>query len=146
MIATVDIMEVIDQSERLGKLIVQSEIAQHYRHCKHKLVNDPSAQRLIQRFTEVKDKYEEVQRFGKYHPDFKQISTEMRQIKRNLDLHDTIAEFKQAETGLESLLNEVSAIIAREVSPSIKVPTGNPFFDNRGCGGGCGAGGPCGCG
>ncbi|MGQ0518661.1 YlbF family regulator, partial [Bacillus sp. D-CC] len=49
------------------------------------------------------------------------------------------------ETALQKLLDEVSVAIGSEVSSSIKVPTGNPFFDAGGCGGGCGTGGGCGC-
>ena len=46
---------------------------------------------------------------------------------------------------MQKLLDEVSVAIGSEVSSSIKVPTGNPFFDAGGCGGGCGTGGGCGC-
>ncbi len=42
---------------------------------------------------------------------------------------------KRAETALQKLLDEVSVAIGSEVSSSIKVPTGNPFFDAGGCGG-----------
>ncbi len=43
------------------------------------------------------------------------------------------------------VIRRVSVAIGSEVSSSIKVPTGNPFFDAGGCGGGCGTGGGCGC-
>ena len=98
-------------------------------------------QTLIQQFTAMKERYEEVQRFGKYHPDYTTVSMKMRELKRSVDLHDKVAAFKRAETALQKLLDEVSVAIGSEVSSSIKVPTGNPFFDAGGCGGGCGTGG-----
>ncbi len=145
MIATSDLLEVIENSELLATYISQSEIALNYKRARKTLDEDVDAQILIAQFTQMKEKYEEIQRFGKYHPDFDKVSSEMRAVKRKLDLHDTIANFKKAEAEFEQLLNEVSRIIADAVSPHIKVPTGNPFFDNRSCQGGCGAGGPCGC-
>ncbi len=102
-------------------------------------------QTLIQQFTAMKERYEEVQRFGKYHPDYTFVSTKMRELKRSVDLHDKIAAFKRVETALQKLLDEVSVAIGSEVSSSIKVSTGNPFFDAGGCGGGCGTGGGWGC-
>lgn len=145
MIATSDLLEVIENSEILATYITQSDIAMNYKQARKELDEDVNAQLLIAQFIQMKEKYEEVQRFGKYHPDFKDVSTDMRELKRELDLHETIATFKKAESELEKLLNEVSRIIADAVSPQIKVPTGNPFFDNRSCQGGCGSGGACGC-
>lgn len=145
MIATSDLLQVIENSELLATYITQSEIAFNYKEAKQRLDKDVDAQLLIAQFTQMKEKYEEVQRFGKYHPHFHTVVTDMREIKRKLDLHETIANFKKAERDLEQLLNEVSRIIADAVSPHIKVPTGNPYFDNRSCQGGCGAGGKCGC-
>jgi cell fate (sporulation/competence/biofilm development) regulator YlbF (YheA/YmcA/DUF963 family) len=146
IIATLESVMVLDEAEQLARMIIQSETAEHYRQCYNRLQKDEAAQKLIQRFSKMKDRYEEVQRFGKYHPDYSSVSKEMRQLKRDVDLHDTIAAFKKAETEMQKLLDEVSVIIGREISPSIKVPTGNPFFDAiGGCSGGCGTGGSCGC-
>ncbi|PWA13387.1 regulator [Pueribacillus theae] len=146
MIATSDLLEVIENSNMLATYISQSEIANKYRQAKESLAHNLEAQQLIARFSKMKEEYDEVQRFGKYHPNFTEISTKMRHLKRELDLNEAVAAFKQSEADLESLLNEVSAIIAGAVSPFIKVPTGNPFFDNRSCEGGCGSGGACNCG
>ncbi|MFN3367399.1 MAG: YlbF family regulator, partial [Exiguobacterium mexicanum] len=71
---------------------------------------------------------------------------EMHLVKRRLDVQPEVASFKKAERSLDKLLGEVSELLAFSVSPKIKVPTGNPFFDEGGCSGGgsCG-GGSCGC-
>lgn len=52
-------------------------------------------QTLIQQFTAMKERYEEVQRFGKYHPDYTTVSMKMRELKRSVDLHDKVAAFKE---------------------------------------------------
>lgn len=145
MLATMSTYELIDEASELGQAVLQSEPFLVYLRTKKELEADSLAQERIRRFNEMKDQFEEVQRFGKYHPDHDQVSADIRQIKREMDLSPTVAAFKKAERELESLLNEISELIARAVSDTIKVPTGNPFFDNMSCSGGCGSGGGCGC-
>ncbi|OIJ17725.1 regulator [Anaerobacillus alkalidiazotrophicus] len=137
--------EIITDSMTLADMILQSEQYHKYKSTKKALQMDFTAEEMIWEFNKLKDKFEEVQRFGKYHPDYANVSKEVREMKRKLDLYDPIASFKKAEKQLEELLNEISLIIAHAVSDKIKVPTGNPFFDSMSCGGGCGAGGSCGC-
>jgi cell fate (sporulation/competence/biofilm development) regulator YlbF (YheA/YmcA/DUF963 family) len=146
MIATIDSIQLIDEATVIGKMISDSEIAEEYRLCKYKLETDIDVKALIKKFSVMKERYEEVQRFGKYHPDYDTVSKDVRVLKRELDLNEVVANFKKAETNLEGLLIEISQTIAGAVSTNIKVPTGNPFFDNTSCGGGCGSGGACSCG
>ncbi|MBM7644239.1 cell fate (sporulation/competence/biofilm development) regulator YlbF (YheA/YmcA/DUF963 family) [Scopulibacillus daqui] len=143
MIATMEHVSVLEETDGLIGMLKHCDVFEHYRHMKDELRKDQEAQTLMRKFVKVREKYDEVQRFGKYHPDYKQVIQEMMDIKRDIDLNDTIAAYKKAEEQMESLLNDISLEIARAVSDSIKVPTGNPFFD-RGCGG-CGTGGKCGC-
>lgn len=145
ILTTIERMEVISKAENLAAMVIQSEAAEEYRRCLYRLKHDQEAQQLISEFVKLKDYYEEVQRFGKYHPDYKTISKKMRELKRKLDLHDSIATFKIAENNVQALLDEIGITIGRAVSPQIKVQTGSPFFDTGGVGGGCGAGGACGC-
>lgn len=134
----------LEEAEQLVSMILQSDIAEHYRQCLYSVKNDPETQRKIHEFADMKDRYEEVQRFGKYHPDYKEVMGKIRIVKRDLDMDEVVAEFKKAENDLQGLLDEVSVIIGRSVSESVKVPTGNPFFESS-CSGGCGSGGSCGC-
>jgi cell fate (sporulation/competence/biofilm development) regulator YlbF (YheA/YmcA/DUF963 family) len=143
---TTESVRIIDKAEELSQMILKSEVADQYRHSFYQLKQDEKAQAIIQKFMKTKERYEDVMRFGKYHPDYQQISKEMREVKRELDLNDHIAAFKKAERSLQTLLDEISVLIGRAVSEHIKVPTGNPFFDTvSSCGGGCGSGGGCGC-
>lgn len=146
MFATIESVNLIDEAELLGTFVVRSEIAEDYRRTLNTLKADKSAQKVIAKFVEIKELYEDVQPFGKYHPDYKEITKAMREAKRELDLHQAVISFKKAEKELQSLLDEISVELGRAVSPNIKVPTGNPFFDTgSSCGGGCGSGGSCGC-
>ncbi|GAE24123.1 ComK regulator [Halalkalibacter wakoensis JCM 9140] len=145
MLATISTLELIDEASELGQAVIQSDIYQEYIIAKKEMQDDLDAQKRIAKFNQLKEQYEEVQRFGRYHPDYDKVSTNIRQAKREVDLTETVSLFKKAERDLESLLNEICEIIAKSVSQTIKVPTGNPFFDNMSCSGGCSSGGGCGC-
>jgi cell fate (sporulation/competence/biofilm development) regulator YlbF (YheA/YmcA/DUF963 family) len=145
--ATIEQVQLLEEAEVLSKMILQSDTVEVYYDCLNNVRKDKDAQNKIKRFVKMKEQYEEVQRFGTYHPDYKVIMKDIRELKRDIDLHESIASFKKAETALQQLLNEVSVLVGRSVSEHVKVPTGNPFFDSGGgCGGGCGSGGSCGCG
>ncbi|WP_018921388.1 YlbF family regulator [Salsuginibacillus kocurii] len=135
----------LDESYELGQIVLNSDVYAHYINTRAFLEQDEEAQLLIKQFIQKKEDYEEVERFGKYHPDYSRLTKEIRSVKREVDQNETIATFKKAEKELEQLLNDISAEIAGMISSTIKVPTGNPFFDQMSCGGGCGSGGSCGC-
>ncbi|RSK26914.1 YlbF family regulator [Bacillus sp. HMF5848] len=147
MIATLEKVQILDEADGLAKMILSSDVADHYRHCLYILKHDKNAQSFISQFMKAKDQFEDVQRFGRYHPDYKKLSSQVRQLKRELDLLESVANFKKAENQLQHLLDEISVLIGHSVSKQIKVATGNPFFDTgSNCGtGGCGTGGKCGC-
>jgi cell fate (sporulation/competence/biofilm development) regulator YlbF (YheA/YmcA/DUF963 family) len=142
VIASLDIASFLNEAHELGQTILQSEEAKHYLRSRTELGKDQEAQALIRSFVKKKEEFEEVERFGKYHPDHDRVKKEMRELKRTMDMNDNVVQFKKAERELESILNEVSKIVAFAVSEDIKIPTGNPFWDQSGCGGsGCGSGG-----
>lgn len=138
-------VEILEEAEQLVSMILQSDVAEHYRECLYSVKSSLSTQRKIKGFVDMKNRFEEVQRFGKYHPDYKEVMGQIRVVKRELDMDEVVAEFKRAENDLQALLDEVSVIIGRSVSESVKVPTGNPFFESSCSSGGCGTGGGCGC-
>ncbi|MDP4085701.1 MAG: YlbF family regulator [Bacillota bacterium] len=141
MLATIEGIELLERSEILAKMILDSDIAAQYRVCLYNLRESEESQKKIRDFVKLKDLYEDVQRFGKYHPDYKKIMFEVRKAKREMDLDPFVAEFKLAENDLQGLLDEVSVLIGGAVSENIKVPTGDPFFEHSSCSGGCGSGG-----
>lgn len=143
---TLEKIQLLDKTDQLAAMIIQSEIAEHYRQCFYNMKHDQDTQRKIKEFLNLKEQYEEVQRFGKYHPNYQSVKSKIREVKREMDLDPNVAAFKIAENDLQALLDEISVMIGQSVSKNIKVPTGNPYFDTlSGCSGGCGTGGSCGC-
>lgn len=146
MLATIERIELLEKAEELVQMVLDSDIAENYRQCLYRVKSSVETQTKIKAFVKMKERYEEVQRFGRYHPDYKEVMTQIRVLKRDVDLDESVAEFKKAENDFQGLLDEISVLIGRSVSDSVKVPTGNPFFDTgSSCSGGCGSGGSCGC-
>lgn len=147
MIATtMELINAADAADELGEMILQSETAIKYRDCYNTLYKNESVKRKIFAFSRLKDQYEDVQRFGRYHPDYKKIMMETRQAKREMDMDEHVAAFRRAETELQQLLDDVSLLIARSVSDQVKVPGAGSVFSSA-CGS-CGSnesGGSCGC-
>jgi cell fate (sporulation/competence/biofilm development) regulator YlbF (YheA/YmcA/DUF963 family) len=139
MLATTERIQLLEHADVLAKMVLQSDVAEQYRICLYKLKNSETSQRKISHFVKIKELYEEVQRFGKYHPDYKRVMKEVRESKREMDMDPIVAEFRVAENELQSLLDEISVLLGGAVSKQVKVPTGNPFFETgSSCGGSCG--------
>lgn len=147
MLATMENMALLDLSDELAGMILDSEEVQNYQQCKQALLDDATSQKSIRQFIRIKEQYEEVQRFGRYHPDYKEVTRKTRSYKREVDMNQNVAAFRRAEMDLQSLLDEISLLLASAVSDNIKVPTGNPFFETKSAcsSGSCSTGGGCGC-
>ncbi|MEW9501422.1 YlbF family regulator [Jeotgalibacillus marinus] len=146
MFSTIERMELLDLSEELSEMIMHSDITVQYLHYYHELKSSKESMDKINRFVKLKELYEEVQRFGRYHPDYTRVMKEIRETKREMDMDSNVAQFRIAENKLQGMLDEVSLLIGHAVSENVKVPTGNAFFDSSsGCSGGCGTGGGCSC-
>ncbi|MFM1653032.1 YlbF family regulator [Brevibacillus sp. B_LB10_24] len=142
-IEPLDMAEMLSQSYALADMINSSCEVSAYLQAKQAMEQDEEAQRLLHLFERKKVQFEEVQRFGKYHPDFHKVSAELRQLKRSLEMLDSVQNFKRAENKLDEMLYSVGRLIADAVSPEIKVPSNNPILEAKASG--CGSGGSCGC-
>lgn len=146
MIGTLEYVDVLDRSEQLGKMVLESDVMEAYQQARYDLNQDKDAQQLIKAFQDIKIHYEDVQRFGRYHPDYNEIMKNVRSTKRNMDMNSKVAAFKIAERNLQRFLDEISEMIALSVSDQIMVPKDGAALTDSGCGsGGCGSGGSCGC-
>lgn len=146
MIVTLEYIEILDKTDYLAEMVVKSDVMAHYKHAKKELDNNDEAQNLIKRFINIKDHYDDVQRFGRYHPDYNEIMKNVRSEKRKMDMNGYVAAFKVAERELQRFLDEISEYIAKSVSDNIKVPKDGLALTDGGCAsGGCGTGGSCGC-
>ncbi|WP_430791412.1 YlbF family regulator [Virgibacillus flavescens] len=144
MIGTMEIVDILDRSEGLGKMILQSDVMEAYNTSQTDLLDDKNSQKLIKDFADIKEHYEDVQRFGRYHPDYSVIMKKVRSIKREMDMDDKVAAFKIAERNLQKLLDEISTDVAMSVGDMIKAPKDGAALSDGGCGCGSGSSG-CGC-
>ncbi|NAP01155.1 YlbF family regulator, partial [Halomonas sp. MG34] len=108
MIATLEYVDILDRSELLGKMVLDSDVMESYNNSLQELNEDKEAQRLIKAFKDIKVHYEDVQRFGRYHPDYNDIMKRVRSVKREMDMNEKVATFKIAERNLQKLLDEIS--------------------------------------
>ena len=60
----------------------------------------------------MKERYEEVQRFGRYHPDYNIVMKSIRVQKRDLDMNEQVAALRLAENDVQELLDQVGIIVA----------------------------------
>ncbi|GAB3068093.1 YlbF/YmcA family competence regulator [Virgibacillus ainsalahensis] len=143
MIATMEYVDILDRSEELGKMVLDSDVMAAYNNSQTALNEDEEAQKLIKAFADIKSHYEDVQRFGRYHPDYNKIMKQVRSTKRDMDMNEKVAAFKIAERNLQKLLDEISQYVALSTSEQIKAPKDGAAMTDSGCG--CGSGGGCGC-
>ncbi len=146
MLMTSDWVFILDEVDELSAMILSSQAAQNLRQAYKAVYEDAELSTQIKTFQRLKDLYEDVQRFGKYHPDYNTIMKKIRTEKRQLDLNDLVAALKLAENDYQDLLDEISLMIGHSVSEAVKVPVSNPFLaSSSSCGTGCGTGGGCSC-
>lgn len=146
MMMTSEWLHILDGADELSAMILQSEPVQQYRLAHKAVYENEALVQQINAFQRMKDQYEDVQRFGKYHPDYNTIMKSIRKQKRELDLNEAICALRVAENEVQYLLDEVSLLIGRSVSEAVKVPMSNPFFETgASCGSSCGTSGGCGC-
>ena len=134
---TEETLDIIDDIEDISDMIVQSDIYVSYRRAKMQLDADDEASLLYQAFLKVKDKYDDVMRFGKSHPDYKDIMLETRKRKRAYEMLPVVMEYKAKEVALQNLIDEVMSKIAFAVSEHVKIETAcnehsmlRPMFDD----------------
>lgn len=138
-------LDIIENAEELSEMVLKSETVEAYRKAYIRVYSNPELREEIAAFNRMKDLYEEVQRFGRYHPDYQTVMKEIRLKKRALDINELVADLRLAENDVQQLLDEIGVLIGQSVSEAVKVPTGDGIFAGSACGGGCGSGGSCSC-
>ena len=86
MLMTSDWVFILDEVDELSAMILSSQAAQNLRQAYKAVYEDAELSIQIKTFQRLKDQYEDVQRFGKYHPDYNTIMKKIRTEKRQLDL------------------------------------------------------------
>ncbi|MDR2832866.1 MAG: YlbF family regulator, partial [Streptococcaceae bacterium] len=110
--------------------IKNSLIYQTYISLKEELENDEQVNILRQNFEKEKAQFDKIKEYGFHAPGYRELQTKTQQAKRALDMYEVVANFRQAENQLQTLLDEITQKIASCVSQDILIESGNPFFDN----------------
>lgn len=114
--------EIIDKTYDLIDEIKSEVTYKRLLELKKFIDTDEFLNELIKAFNKVKLTYEEVAKYGKYHPDLKKVQLELSSIKEELYSNVVIKEYKMLEKKLQSKLDEISSEIATSVSSKIKHP------------------------
>lgn len=137
-VVDMDVTTFVPQAQEVGMLINQSAEMDTYLFAKQQLEHDAEAQSYIAKFKKAKEKFEECERFGHFHPNYHEALDAVTEVQAQLDALEVVQAFKTAETALDELLYDVAKTIALAVSESVKVPSNNILPDA-----GCGSGGSC---
>lgn len=84
--------------------------------------NNIEIQSMIETFNKNKTKFEEVSKYGKYHPDLKKVQKELSESKNQLFLNDVVKEIKQLEKDIQHDLDKISREISQSISNKIRFP------------------------
>lgn len=139
MIYTDEVFALEDCLFELCDNIISSELTTKHLHNRLLIETTPTTKAKEQEFVRARQKFEQVEAYGKYAPDYTEKRRKLRQEKRALDMDPHVAAFRASERDLQNVLDRVTYEIAQSVSPDIKIDAGNPFFEfaQRGCGGNC---------
>ncbi|QYR23684.1 YlbF family regulator [Paenibacillus sp. sptzw28] len=138
---SLDMAALLLNAYEIGDMINQSAEVAEYAYWKSAVDRDQEVAALVRQFAKAKEKFEECQRFGRFHPDFNAAKDVVDAIQLKLGQIESVIRFKAAEQAVDELLHEIAKQIAASVSETIKVPGNDPLAK----GGGCGSGGSCGC-
>jgi len=127
----------------LSDSLMRSVEVADYLYWKDRMSNDAEARGIMSKMARAKERFEECERFGHYHPNYHEALDAVKAVEAEMERVDSVREYKRAEKALDDLLYDVSVVIAHAVSDSIKVPSNDPLPKH---GAGCGSGGSCGCG
>lgn len=99
-------------------------------------------QGLLHDFASAKENFSEAQRFGKYHPDYTTYQRALAIAKQQLDQHPDVKDYKQAQKGVQALLNQMSIRLGSAISEHLVVPTDyfGAVVPSKNCGSSCGCG------
>ena len=139
-----DFSLLLSKAGDLADALLRSVEVADYVYWKNKLELDPEALKMKMRLARAKERFEECERFGHFHPNYHEALDAVRTVEAESEQVESIREYKKAEKALDDLLYDVSVTIAHAVSPSVKVPSNDPLPKSGGGCDSCGSGGSCG--
>jgi len=138
-----DFALLMDKTGELAEALLRSSELADYLYWKGRMEQDPDVLKFRMRMAKARERFEECERFGHYHPNYHEALDAVKALEAELESVEAAREFKRAEKALDVLLYDVSVTIAHAVSDTVKVPGNDPEPKH---GSSCGSGGSCGCG
>ncbi len=77
---------------------------------------------LISDFDKAKNKYIEVSKYGRHHPDLNKVKITLAKCKEELFANEIVSEHKRLEKEIQNILDSISRKIAMSISPKIRYP------------------------
>lgn len=122
-----ELLAIDDAVDHLAKLVLASPQAKTYQLAKTKVLADQDLQIQLARFRDLQESYEEQKEFAKYRPEVVGLRRQVLQLKRQIDLTQTMQDFRAAEVALQEVLAGITEQLAQTISPDIFVDTGLPL-------------------
>lgn len=126
-----ELLAIDDAIEQLVEAILASPQVQDYQAKQVSLMADQDLQDQLAQFQELQASYEDQKEFAKYRPEVSQLRRQILRLKREIDMTQTMQDFRLAEVTLQSLLAEITRQLAESVSSDIFVDTGLPLAPRR---------------
>ena len=108
------------QAYELAEAIRNSDLFQTYKRLQVELTEDPEMNALMEQFKKKQEAFEEVNRFGSYHPDFGRVKKAYQDIKIELMKHHKFKHFKRIEKELETTIFQIEEALQQLVDVSNK--------------------------
>lgn len=102
-----DTTAILIKAYELADAICRSELFQTYKAYQQKVERDDEVQTLLQEFKKKQDAFEEMSRFGTYHPDYVRVKKEYQKAKIALMNHPTFNRYKRLEKEFETTLYHI---------------------------------------
>ena len=135
----IDMSTILMQAYDIGDMINSSEDVSTYLYWKSLVEESLEVKEIQSEFDRKKQLFEECERFGHYHPDYRQAKQDVLSVQDRLQNIEAYTQYKRAEENLDQLLYMVSDLVAKSVSDTIKVPSNKELSTS----GGCSSGGSC---
>ncbi|AIO19663.1 hypothetical protein KQ51_01789 [Candidatus Izimaplasma bacterium HR1] len=114
--------EIIEKTYELVDEIKQKRKYKRLLELNKEIKKSLQIQELINNFQNLNLKFEEVSKYGKYHPDLKQVQIKFSEAKTNLYTNEIVKEYKELENILQQELDEISSELALNISKKIRHP------------------------
>lgn len=139
MIYDSQMLPIEDALDTLLAEIEASESCQEFLLKRQEFTENQEAQKLRQEFIRQREKLAAISEYRQYISGFSEQQQALMATKRRLDLNFQVAEYRQKETNLQDLLDEIVNSVAKKIDATVKVEGGNPFFETgqHSCGGNC---------